>query len=385
MGVAIAGAAIGAAASLAGGILSAKAAKKEASRQRKHELKMLASSQMQTEARSKQAQAEQALALEGQSRAEAARMGLFGSLGDPSTYGEGYQGGGFQTLGASMYEDRTIEGRYTAADLFSGEKNVPKWMKGKSQLDMQGFDYSASAKLLNVDNFLSSAKSSKSFQIVSQLVGESAELLNRDGPAWDRLQQATIGTINEGAATMQREMADQISRDLAKGGTARRQGLATAQRLQSLETVNRMRTQQTWQASLQIDDYIRKNAANTQVFAQAWVANHEGVRDQVTNAMSNLTTLWTQNALAPVLGADEANMNRYAYGMRGINDKAVAGFGQDLGKAISGFGKIAGSALIENKDKINSWVSGLFGGGGSSSVASSGNVNVSSAIGFLNR
>jgi len=384
--------------SIASAAISAKAAKKMQKRQHEQEFKLLTSSQLQTEARSKQAQAEGALAMEGRSRAEEARMGLFGALGDKSTYGPGgglggsYAGaGGFGSVGGDIYEDRTIEGRYTAADLFGGEENVPGILGKKFNISGEGFDYSASAKLLNVDNFLSSAKASTSFKVVSQLVGESADLLNRDGPAWDRLMQSTIGSINEGAATMQREMSEQISRDMARGGTARRQGLATAQRLQAAESVHRMRTQQTWQAKLGIEDYVRKNAMNTQIFAQAWTANHEGVRDQVTNAMSNLTTMWTMNALPTVMASDAANFGRYADGIRGINDSAATGFANSLGSAISGIGSLIGADMAKpGFGSIGSgissgvgWLKNTFGTGGNPGPLAGSAGDIASGGGFM--
>ena len=343
----IIGALIGAGASIGGSAIQAAASKKIAKAQIKAAKTMEEGRAIERTALGQKAESAREIAEEQRARTETARVGLFTSLGAPGTYGPeaagqyGQSGMGAPSGLSGLYGLETREGQVSAEDI-------------GGTLSKRISDWKTTGQMLDVDKFLQTAKSSASFRTVSKMVAESEQLLSRSGPLWDGMYNSVMGGIMEGAASQQREMMDQISRDMARSGTARRQGLATVQKMQAIEAVNRQRVQATWQASLALEQWVRQYAANTQNFAQGWVNNHDGVRDQFSSAMTELTNFWTTSTMPIMMQASSADYRTSAAMLQPIMSaqrESASAFSQALSLGISGVGNLIGS-------KIGGWLEG---------------------------
>jgi hypothetical protein len=115
------------------------------------------------------------------------------------------------------------------------------------------------------------------FQIRSKQTAEAMQLLNREGPEWDRLENATIGTIHEGAALQLRDTLRQLKNNYAKGGTARRTAINEYSTIMAQERAMQARTQETWQANLKLHSYVRQNADRVEAGNRSFVENVNGL------------------------------------------------------------------------------------------------------------
>jgi len=124
---------------------------------------------------------------------------------------------------------------------------------------------------------------------VSYLTAQSDQLIRQQGPLWDQMSQSVLGPIYQGAAALQKQSAQQISEQIARGGSARRQGLGDALQMQNQEAINADRSNQLWNANLSLNQFAINNARSQLLFNQAWTSNLPGVRDAYNQAMTSLT------------------------------------------------------------------------------------------------
>jgi hypothetical protein len=180
-------------------------------------------------------------------------------------------------------------------------------------------------------------KGTAGFRTVSKMVAEAEQLMNRQGPLWDQLNNSVVGSIYESNAAFQRDSMEQLARTMARGGTARRQGLQMAQAFQIQEKVNRQRTQQLWSAKLGLEKYRTEYAQDVTTYAANWVNNHAGIRDRYTSALTNLQTMWSQTLAPALVGA--------TVGATSSTQQGVLQAGQGLSDAINTRGQAIGGAL----------------------------------------
>lgn len=334
---------------------------------------------------------------------EAARLNVLSSLGQPGTYGPGPGSrsgplslgvlkptgvSGLSLLGAS--EDIRKTGRVSGQDVALGNK--PKW-KGEKFWEVEGVK-------LDPDQMAAQVKDTAGFRTVSRMVAEAEQLMNRTGPLWNQLNNSVVGSIYGSNAAFQRQAMDEVARSVARGGSARRAGLQMVQAFTVQEQINRTRTGQLWQAKMGLEEYRTKYAQDVTGFANQWVNNHAGIRDNFTNALQNLQLYWSQT-MAPTLagatvdaqsatqtgilnasqGLYDAIKTRTAaaqgafqslYNLGGSMGGQLTGgsntlWGQDPNSpgAQGGGGQTAGgSGLAGQFGQIGNWFSGLFGGGG---------------------
>lgn len=395
MGVSLAVAGIGAAGSVAGGLLSGGGGKPSLSRSEKRAMGLERARAARQEL---QAELGADVAREQATATEAARLGLFTSIGDIGTYEESYedyarrrQDGLFGAPGAApgtgeLFRDITKTGRIKehipyvqsiedaarAAGISEAEVSATGRGIRKKHVGTQ-FEAEARGKALNVPEFLRRAKDSRQFRMVSRLTAEADQLMRREGPLWDELNTSILGGIYEGAAALGKEQTKAISDALARGGSARRQGLAVVQQMRAAEQVNRQRTQALWQSKLQLDSWIRDNARSQLQFNQQWVANHAGVRDQFSQTMENLATFYGKTIMPSALAANSAIGNT-AVGMHQLAN-ARSEQKNGIGQMVSGIGSILMGAGLK----------GLMGGGGGPTTQIPGQSQSNIAIGPYTR
>jgi len=127
---------------------------------------------------------------------------------------------------------------------------------------------------------------SPSFKIASKLTAESEQLLNREGPLYERFQRSISSPILQRGAQIAEQSIEEIKSSFASGGRARREGLKEALKMQAQIEANEFVGQQMAQASFNLDAWARDNARATLQFNQAWSANLAGVRETYINSIN---------------------------------------------------------------------------------------------------
>jgi hypothetical protein len=288
--------------------------------------------------------------------AETARGLVMGQLGAPGTYGStsagqgAFQvdlgapgGGGFGSAPDGLYGERTISG------VAEGGKFDRKTGKTSGSWEVTG----------TVDDPFETATritNQSMFSAVSAMVGEAVQLGNREGEMWDMLNNSATGGVMAGAARVQRAAMEQISRSIARGGSARRAGFAMAQKMMATEQNNRLLTEGLWEARQNLEN-TRTNIMQGNIsYAMAWVDNQSGIRDTYVNSLTSLRTFWSGMAPA-LLSANTAAAGQAHLANSTATDalmesattraNAISGASQYIGGAIQKYGgqiKAAGTA-----------------------------------------
>lgn len=296
----LAAAAIGAAGTIGGSLLSGGGGPEGPTR---FEKRAIERQQLETEKATKRAELGTQLAMEQASATEAARLGLFSALGAPGTYDgapsafTGAPGGA-----TGLFRDVTLKDRATGEyRLLAASEDVARGAKKKKKQREAEFGVEAKGKVLDPEAFVSQATQTAQFRTLSRLTAEADQLVRREGPLWEEMNESVLGGIYEGAAALQREQMKLISDNMARGGTARRQGLAAIQQMRAAESNNRQRQQALWQGKLALDQWSRNNARTQLAFNQAWVNNHEGVRDKFSDTMTSLSQFYGRTIMPSAL------------------------------------------------------------------------------------
>lgn len=308
-GAAIGGAAGGAAGGLFGmvsGLVSASKQEDLAKKSMKQQRRIYEEGRAVQERASQMSQAGVDIARQNLLAGEEARSILLSRLGQPGTYRtpgaagpismEGVRPGGVGSMssyrpGALLGSGEMVKsGVVTGADVKL--KGTASW-KGRKPWEVRGVE-------LDPQAMAAAAEDTSAFRVISQQVAEVEQLMNRSGPVWNQLNNSVVGSIFETNAQLQRQANEQMARSLARGGTARRAGLAFSQAQITQEKINYQRTQQLWTAKLKLEEYRTATAQQVTTYAQEWVNNASGVRDSFTNSLQSLTLFWG-STMAPVL------------------------------------------------------------------------------------
>jgi len=306
---------------------------------------------------------------------EQSRLNVLGSLGQPGTYGPSPgstsgpinlgvltpgglggmygQGGGPGSLYGSG--ETSMSGSVTGGDV--ALKGGGSW-KGKKDWEVHGAELDPAAMAEEV-------KGTAGFRTVSRMVAETEQMMNREGPLWDQLNNSVVGGIYESSAAFQRSAMEQVARGMARGGSARRTSVQMAEAMRVQEQVNRQRTGQLWQAKMGLEQYRVSSAQQVTAFAQEWVNNTSGIRDNFTNALQSLQLFWS-TTMAPVLagasvGAQSATQQGVLNAGAGLaaaaatRSNAFSGMADSLGGVVNGVG-----GWMQEKG----WLPGGGGGGG---------------------
>lgn len=347
---------MGGIAGLVGGLKQAKAQKKVARRMIASQEKIYEAGEATRRMYGEKVEAQGQIAQEQLRAAEQARFNVTAMLGKPGTYDMPRPAGPFESpLGLGGIYDpgarpggvltaagRTISktGEVTGEDVKIGGKAR---YKGTAA-------WSETGEVLDPNRLTQEIASTAQFRTISRLTAEAEQIANRQGPLWDQLNASVTGGIYEGAAAGQRQMMEQLSREMAKGGSARRQGMAIASAMRMQEDINRTRSSALWQAKSQLESLRTTIISDTQNLTNNWLSNTAGIRDNFTATLTNLQTFWSQVMPANLVGAQAATQQNLANNvmqgdqmmMQAVNTKYQA----IIGGTNSIIGGITGSSMV---------------------------------------
>lgn len=197
-----------------------------------------------------------------------------------------------------------------------------------------GFGGAAAAEsrkgILNPQAYAEELAKTVPFQIRSQLTRESQQLLQKKGAAWDELSNSIHGVITEGAALQVRDTMRQLRNQAAKGGTARRTALNEMNVILANERATRTRVQETWQANLQLFDFVRRNAEQVEQGNFRFLnENAPLINRSYVTTMNNMSELMVSQAIPSA-----ATMSYKGY----LETQQYTGTDQFLGQMLTGVG-----------------------------------------------
>lgn len=178
--------------------------------------------------------------------------------------------------------------------------------KGKGSKKKGGKEPWRREGIIDPEGYANRVLGSVPFQIRSQQTREALQLLNKEGPAWDELENATIGLIHEGAALQLRDTLRQLKNNYAKGGTARRTAVNEFSTILAQERAMQSRVQETWRANLSLHHYVRKNADRVEAGNRSFVENINGLSQAHMAAMQATAALQVEAGKTAGLLAGQA-------------------------------------------------------------------------------
>lgn len=357
MGV-IAGAAVGAAGAAISAGVQAGSAKSAAKKASKASQKIAKESRNERTAISNATKAEQGLAIRQREASEETRLRVGMQLGAPGTYGPqagppglfGFEPGGVGGMGSST----TVPGGLW------GDTESQTGAEGKSRWNVDG-------NVMDPEAMTSAIMSQPGARAVSGMVAEANQLMNRQGPLWDELNNSVTGSIYEGAAASQRQQMEEVARMTAQGGNARRAGLAMAQRFKVQEDVNRQRMGQLWQSRMKLEEYRVTASQKNLSYASDWVNNQAGIRDNFTSALTNLRTMWSSQIAPQMISAassSEAGSQRVQAGISQAQMDASAAKGAAISGALESMTGALQQGMAESGYSLFGNNDSSAGGGG---------------------
>lgn len=345
------------------------------------ELDKIADIQRQASARQNIAQATGQLHHYGSTlratEAQRARSLLHGALGAPGTYEKSYEdfvssnrglfkrgpGGALipKRSGRLFYEDTHPELRRLAAatdpsDANTGAAYQASLMDAEGQLEAHA--RAVSKTLPNPKSVLKATVPTREFRLVSFLTALADQLARGVGSLYEELTQSILGPIYQGAATLTRESAAQISRMVARGGSARRAGLAEALKMRAQENINRDRANNLFQAKLALEQYAIQNAQNQLAFNQAYVAGLPGINDAFIGLQTQLSTFYNSTIVPTAIGVAREGANAASQALQLQMEEDNAKFNRIMGGIIAGAG--IGAGIVSGPSTGGS---GFTGGG----------------------
>ena len=219
-------------------------------------------------------------------RIEETKANIFLSMGQPGTFGPGATGTDFGAATGAGGEGGAVN--YNLYD-----PDVAKNQDFKKLASYGGKDLFSGSRegIIDPEGFANAVSQSTGFQIQSQQVAESQQLLNQEGPAWDLLENSTLGQIHEGAALQLRDTLRELKNKFAKGGTARRAAANEFNTILAQERAMRTRVSETWQANLRLHSYVRQNADRVAQGTTRFIDNLPGLNDSYRGAMMETAKL----------------------------------------------------------------------------------------------
>lgn len=288
-----------------------------------------------------------------------AQANIFNALGQEGTYG--------QDAGTFQYGDGST-------NMWDADAQWDPYLK---QFSREPFGNKARGRnkkdpwnrkgIIDPEGYANQVIGSIPFQIRSKQTAEALQLLNKEGPAWDELENATIGLIYEGAALQLRDTMRQLKNNYAKGGTARRTAINEFSTIMAQERAMQSRVQETWQANLRLHSYVRKNADRVEAGNRSFVENINGLSSAHMAAMQATAALQVEAGKTAGLLAGQAYEIRASQQAVNFGTSLLEGVIQLAASAVLGG---AGGALISNAAETGD--SGGFQSGVGSLLQSAG-------------
>lgn len=261
-----------------------------------------------------------------------AQANIFNALGQPGTFGPGATTGTYGDGSTNMWDENAVVDQSLSEFATFGGKD--QFGRGKGKNKKGGKPLGKREGIIDPEGYANQVIGSIPFQIRSQQTAEAQQLLNKEGPAWDELENATIGSIHEGAALQLRDTVRQLKNNYAKGGMARRTAINEYSTILAQERAMQSRTQQTWQANLQLHSYVRQNADRVEAGNRSFVENINGL------SSAHMAAMQATAALQVEAGKTAGLLAGQAYEIRS-SQKAV-NFGTNL---LEGVIQMAASAV----------------------------------------
>ena len=285
-----------------------------------------------------EAKARDMLSREQLVQSERARTGILGEFGKntPKTYEE-YQ--------------KWIQQKPSETDITS-----PRWITLWQGDAIYGTRGSAGANIVNPWKAKEFYTSTPTFKYLSAKQAQLTEgSLFGKGPLYESYEESVLSPIIEGSAATWREAQQLISRQAARGGTSRRTAVAAAEKMRVAEQINRQKTQNLWQASLALRQYMDQAANNQIAFNQAWTNNLGFIRDQYNQAFQALSEYYGSVLLPQALALSEFQFSsavtldaieRQQKLLRKQKQRQLIQIGAGLALAVAGGFMAGGSGLI---------------------------------------
>lgn len=355
--------------SLIGGIMQADAQKKSARDMIKAQDKLYEHGAVTREMYSQKVGAQAEIAQQQLRTSEQVRFNITSLLGQPGTYDKPGPTGPFTSplgLGGISAPGGVRDGALLAS---GGTHITESGRVGSKDIGSPGsrahfagkLKWEESGDIMDTDRVTNELASTSQFRTISRLTAEAEQLANREGPLWDELNASVTGGIYAGAAAGQRQMMEQISREMAKGGGARRQGMAMASAMRMQENINRERSSALWQAKVGLEQLRTSAITDVHNLTNSWLNNTAGIRDTFTANLNNLQTFWSQVMPANLIGAQSATQQNMANNMmqagQHMMNATTAKYQAIIGGVNGIVGGLTGSSMMNN-------IGGGGGGGG---------------------
>ena len=268
--------------------------------------------------------------------AEQTKFSVLAALGTEGTYGPGAtgtggEGGRGSGEGIFNTSGEGLSGRNQSLGQYGNWANLEE-----SGIRREGWNYSAEQEallkergtregILDPEAYTREISKSPLFQMQSFQVAEAKQLLEREGPAWDRMEQSTLGVIHEGSALQLRDTMRRLKNNYAKGGTARRASMNEFQEIMAAQDAMTTRTQQTWQANLTLRDYVNKNFESVRNGSMKFVDALPGLNDAYRTSMLETSRLAVEATKTAALMAGNAYDLRMSQQAVNFGTKLVEG------------------------------------------------------------
>ena len=201
------------------------------------------------------------------------------------------------------------------------------------------------------------------FQGQSFQVAQANQLLAKEGPLWDMLNNSVLGSIHEGAALQLRDTMRQLKNNYAKGGTARRTAVNEFQTIMAQEQAMRTRVQETWSANLKLHDYVQQNFERVRNGSLAFVDALPGLNASYRSAMLATAQLSVQASKTAAIMAGEAYDLRMSQQAVNFGTRLVEGLIMVVAAEVSPIlGYQLGKASSVSNPQGYRYSSGGFGG-----------------------
>jgi hypothetical protein len=289
---------------------------------------------------------------------ERARQGIFDLLGSPGTYEEDYEDyiartGGGPGVGAPTGQFNLVEVKEPATFPTEGLPKKGKGvftgaeLKAKKMFDKTGglvgdeipdrAGGKGEAWILDPDKYVQNVSQTRQFRMMSRMTAEADQLSRQSGPLWEKLKQSVQNPIIQASAIAGREMQETLSREAARGGSARNRAVQVANQIQSNNQVLNDRTNALWTSSLAVKQWTVDNARMQTAFNQSWVSNLNGIRDSFSSMMQNAQQFYGAQILPHAVGAAGSTMNAASQDTTSSQLAAMQQKrDQDLGSLVSG-------------------------------------------------
>ena len=329
------------------------------------------------------ADAERARSIAG----EQSKFSVLTALGTPGSYdsltgGGGGPGGGGLSDSGSVFDT-------SGTGLSSKDKSLSQFSTWGPEVFGGGQLEGTREGILDPEKYRDELMKSPLFQGQSFQVAQANQLLAKEGPLWDKLNNSIMGQIHEGAALQLRDTMRQLKNNYAKGGTARRTAVNEFQSIMAQENAMRTRTQETWQANLKLHDYVQQNFERVRNGSLAFVDALPLVNDSYRTAMQASAALSVQAAQTAGFLAGQAYDLRMSQQAVNFGSRLVEGLimavaaeispvlGYAMGKASSVSNQQGYQYKSQNPD---SYMAQAVAGG--KSLFSEAATNVGSALGL---